>query len=167
MPVWVFSVCVCGEVSHTCLGVGFPIFQWSIWSSYPNNKDLEWLDIPNNNLKGTFPYEFGLLTSIQGISLPNNNLTGKIPGVIGLLKNLLILDLSGNDFSGTLPGELHLLSNNLETLYLSEWVNVLIAIIPNSFIYHLNLRLKLFMKFFITILIPHLMPHRWKWYHWI
>ena len=48
------------------------------------------LSLSNNNLDGTIPTEFGLLTSLQYLFVDGNDLEGMIPTEFGLLKSLII-----------------------------------------------------------------------------
>ena len=65
------------------------------------------LELDNNNLQGTLPYEINLLTTLSTISLQNPidtavDITGTFPTLTNLT-GLLRLDLSGNGLSGPIP----------------------------------------------------------------
>ncbi|XP_021850837.1 probable LRR receptor-like serine/threonine-protein kinase At3g47570 [Spinacia oleracea] len=96
-------------------------------SSLPNATNLQWLQLGENNFKGTFPRIICDFSSLTFLTLGNNNLAGEIPncimnlaklqffavshnrlaGVIpqgiGKLQNIIILQLRGNRFSGIIP----------------------------------------------------------------
>jgi Leucine-rich repeat (LRR) protein len=57
----------------------------------------------NNNLTGSLPEEFFLLSEMTNCDLSNNNLSGDLQGKFNVLTKLTTLDLSGNQFSGTIP----------------------------------------------------------------
>ncbi|CAB9510052.1 Leucine Rich Repeat [Seminavis robusta] len=92
-----------------------------------------WLD--HNNLGGTLPEEFYLMTSLKTFSAGGNHLEGSIstrvgqlsklegfgvtdvtnvgviPSELGLLSRLRLLSLNENDHTGSIPSELWLLTN--------------------------------------------------------
>ena len=63
-------------------------------------KNLEYLDLHANLLKGTFPVS---PSSVVFFFISNNNLTGEIPSSICNLASLQILDVSYNNLSGMIP----------------------------------------------------------------
>lgn len=65
----------------------------------------------DNNLAGTIPTEFGLLTDLIIWGMENGNLTGTIPTEIGILSNLIFIDLDFNKLTGTLTPELYSLTD--------------------------------------------------------
>ena len=69
------------------------------------------ISLVENNLKGTLPFEFFLLSELSVLRLDNNAMTGTIPSDLAMLTNLNRLQLSSNSFGGTLPTELGLLSS--------------------------------------------------------
>jgi len=58
------------------------------------------LVLEDNNLKGSIPFEIGLLTNLEYINLANNNLYGTLPVQLSRLSNLDSLDLAGNSLGG-------------------------------------------------------------------
>jgi len=74
-----------------------------------NQKDLEELNISDNNLEGALPAEIRHLSNLKVLLAGDNNMTG-VPAEIGQLSKLEILDLSNNELTG-LPNELGNLKN--------------------------------------------------------
>nr|XP_023915520.1 receptor-like protein Cf-9 homolog [Quercus suber] len=91
-------------------------------------KNLNFVDLSNNLLQGTFPTLNAL--NLQYIFASNNNLTGEIPSLICNASSLKVLDLSHNNFSGTIPKCL-VHSNVLLVLDLRK--NSLNGTIPSTF----------------------------------
>lgn len=81
-----------------------------------DQKDIEVLDISNNQLTGALPGEIRFLKNLKVLKANNNLMTG-VPAEIGQLSNLEILDLSNNQLTG-LPNELANLKN-LKTFNIS------------------------------------------------
>jgi Leucine-rich repeat (LRR) protein len=79
-------------------------------------KNLEELDVSNNNLTGALPSQIGHLKNLKILKASNNDFTG-VPAELGQLTKLEIIDLSNNKLTG-LPNELGQL-NNLKILNLS------------------------------------------------
>jgi Leucine-rich repeat (LRR) protein len=79
-------------------------------------RNLESLDISDNNLTGALPAEIKNLQNLKILKANNNNMTG-VPAEIGQMSKLEILDLSNNQLTG-LPYELGNLKN-LKILNLS------------------------------------------------
>jgi Leucine-rich repeat (LRR) protein len=73
------------------------------------NKELETLNISNNNLSGALPSQIGNLENLKVLNASNNNFTG-IPAEIGYLIQLEEIDFSNNNLTG-LPLELGDLTN--------------------------------------------------------
>uniref|UniRef100_A0ACD6A1K1 Uncharacterized protein n=1 Tax=Avena sativa TaxID=4498 RepID=A0ACD6A1K1_AVESA len=68
-------------------------------------QQLEFLDLSNNKLVGTFPkcpQEYGT-SSITTLNLNSNNLSGSFPMFLQRCRDLNFLDLAYNGFSGSLP----------------------------------------------------------------
>ncbi len=78
------------------------------WYGVTANVDEEvtHLDLGNNNLKGTIPFELGQLDSLARLDLSSNQLSGAIPPELGQLEKLVRLDLSSNLLEGAIPPEL-------------------------------------------------------------
>ncbi|XP_060195982.1 LRR receptor-like serine/threonine-protein kinase GHR1 [Lycium barbarum] len=72
-------------------------------SATPN---LRVLDLSHNQLAGSFPDEFGSLTTLQVLDIAGNNLSGSLPTSIGQVNSLTSLDISQNHFTGPLPENL-------------------------------------------------------------
>lgn len=73
---------------------------------------LTGIDIPDNNLGGTFPYEITKLVDLTVLTLDGNHgITGTIPSEISNLSNLSILDMDTNKFTGQLPDALFTMTN--------------------------------------------------------
>lgn len=70
------------------------------------------LTLPDNNLSGSIPPEFGNLRKLDLVDLYHNLFDGSIPPELGNLTNLTSLDLSYNTLlSGSIPPEMGNLSN--------------------------------------------------------
>ncbi|XP_011039078.1 PREDICTED: probable LRR receptor-like serine/threonine-protein kinase At1g34110 [Populus euphratica] len=117
-------------------------FEGTIPIEYFNSYGLEFLDLSENNLSGSFPlgfhasdlryvhlyrnqlsgplpYAFRNLSSLVIFDLGYNNLTGPIPNWIDSLSELSIFVLKSNQFNGKLPHQLCLL-RKLSIVDLSE-----------------------------------------------
>lgn len=81
-----------------------------------SQRNLEELDVSNNQLTGAIQAEIRHLQNLKILNASNNQMTG-VPAEIGQLENLQILDLSNNQLTG-LPYELGNLKN-LKTLNIS------------------------------------------------
>lgn len=103
-----------------------PLGQWFGVTTNPNGRVYE-LNLPDNNLSGPIPSEFGALTGLQNLQLQINAISGKLPPELANLASLQHLVLGFNDLSGPIPPELAELSQ-LRTL--SLWVNSLTGPIP-------------------------------------
>lgn len=64
------------------------------------------LSLVANNMRGTFPLELSLLTSLEVLEMPRNILTGFLPSTLGEMSLLRSIRLFDNYLSGTLPSEL-------------------------------------------------------------
>src|SRR6478735_7384012 len=71
-----------------------------------------WIDLANNNLKGTLPPSLGNLDRLRYLFLNNNQLSGNIPSFLGNLSFLKELNLGYNKLKGIIPSNL----GNLFTL---------------------------------------------------
>ncbi|CAA0809874.1 Leucine-rich receptor-like protein kinase family protein [Striga hermonthica] len=70
-------------------------------------KNLEVLDLCDNDFTGPFPAWLGNLTSLTSLSLGDNDFDeGEIPDTIGNLRNLYYLFLAGSNLRGEIPESL-------------------------------------------------------------
>jgi len=104
---------------------------------------LNFLDLINNNLRGTIPWEIGLLTDLGFLSLMSNSLTGSIPSQVGDMSRLEYFRVSNNTLTGTLPAKfpsttimLDLAENFFSGTIPSEWGTTVPVI--GSLALHLN-----------------------------
>lgn len=67
--------------------------------------NVDYLVVAKNNLWGPIPDTLGFAQSLIGLSLANNTMTGTVPATLALLENLQFLQLNGNDFVGEVPLE--------------------------------------------------------------
>ena len=74
-----------------------------------DRKDLEELNVSNNNLTGALPSQIGNLKKLKILKANDNGFTG-VPAELGQLTELEIIDLSNNKLTG-LPNELGQLKN--------------------------------------------------------
>jgi Leucine-rich repeat (LRR) protein len=87
------------------------------------------LDLGSNEIAGTLPTEYGLLTELQQFNIERNDMEGRIPTEVGNMGNLMAWDFSFNVFVGTVPVEI----NNLRNLYqLKFHVNDLTGNVPEG-----------------------------------
>ena len=109
-----------------------------------SNGRVEFLYLPNNELRGSIPADLGYLSNLTWLDLSNrlgsqggtNKLKGPIPTTLASLSNLERLNLSNNQLSGPIPPQLASL-DNLGVLDLSN--NQLSGLIPS----HLGILYKL------------------------
>lgn len=100
------------------------------FSSIPNLKTLQWLDLDNNQLSELPLGIFSGLTSLQNLSIDNNNL-GALPlTIFNGLSALQWLSLGNNELI-TLPAGVFNGLPNLQELYLSN--NKLRTLTPETF----------------------------------
>lgn len=64
------------------------------------------LNLPNNNIVGTVPADFGDLNRLKTLDLSGNKLNGVIPDAFGNFDSLTRLNLSNNEFTGEVPAAL-------------------------------------------------------------
>ncbi|KAF3616585.1 putative LRR receptor-like serine/threonine-protein kinase [Capsicum annuum] len=89
--------------------------------------NLRILDLSHNQLDGSFPDEFGSLTTLQVLDIAGNNFSGSLPTSIGQISSLTCLDISQNHFTGPLPKNL---SDGLQSFNAS--LNDLSGVVPEN-----------------------------------
>ncbi len=67
------------------------------------NGRVSFLQLPNNQLRGTMPGSLSALTNLNTLDLGVNQLSGTIPASLSALANLEWLDLSSNQLTGPIP----------------------------------------------------------------
>ncbi|OUL60460.1 hypothetical protein [Flavobacterium sp. AJR] len=93
------------------------------------DKQIQYLNLYSNNLKGYIPEEIGMLKYLTSLYLQNNSLGGIIPSSIGELTELLNLGLQNNKLTGFIPEEISQLTK-LRNLILTR--NTLAGTIPRD-----------------------------------
>jgi hypothetical protein len=73
---------------------------------FGDGETVDRIQMSNNNLRGTLPWELVLLTNIQHVDFDRNRLSGTIPSRIDELTELQIFWAMSNDLTGTLPQSL-------------------------------------------------------------
>ncbi len=71
-----------------------------------NDDQVTKIDLNNNNLKGTIPYQLGDFTNLKDLRLYDNQITGEIPPELGNLTNLRFLFLYNTQLTGNIPYQL-------------------------------------------------------------
>ncbi|GKV52186.1 hypothetical protein SLEP1_g58777 [Rubroshorea leprosula] len=66
-------------------------------------KNLQSLDLSNNNIRGPIPSELGNLANLVSLDLYLNSFTGSIPKSLGKLSKLYHLRLNNNNLTGPIP----------------------------------------------------------------
>ncbi|KAI4338029.1 hypothetical protein L6164_016383 [Bauhinia variegata] len=98
----------------------------SLPSQVSSMKQLEILDISDNQFSGHIPKEISECSSLKRLILARNNFSGSIPSSMGTLLSLETLDLSSNNLSGPIPQSLekpqYLMSLNLSFNHLEGQV---------------------------------------------
>jgi len=69
----------------------------------PDNTTVDAIQLNDNNLRGTLPWELVLLTNLELINIADNNISGSIPSRIHELSHLKYFYASRNDITGSLP----------------------------------------------------------------
>ncbi len=82
-------------------------------SAIGNLTFLEYLDLSDNDIKGTLPPELGLLRGLIQLRLSFNSFTGSVPKELANLEYLKLMHLHGNRLHGQFPALT--LDNMLET----------------------------------------------------
>ncbi|KAM5587929.1 hypothetical protein ABKV19_006400 [Rosa sericea] len=111
------------------LDIGRNIFGGPLPSNWSQCKQLRWLDISINNLRGSIPHEIGL-SSLEKLALGINNLSDHIPSSIFKMPKVKVISLDNNQLSGSLPADLGTGLPNLQKLYLGK--NKLSGVVPKS-----------------------------------
>merc|ERR1712066_977178 len=65
---------------------------------------LQLLDLDGNDLSGSIPTWYGLMTNLHALMLNRNELTGTIPDALTKLDKLKVLLLDGNNLTGSAKG---------------------------------------------------------------
>ncbi|XP_052621426.1 receptor like protein 21 [Lactuca sativa] len=85
------------------------------------NANMKWLDMSQNHMIGTIPYDIPkFFPNISILNLSMNALSGVIPSSVGELSKLCVLDLSENALSGEVPKGLFTDTSKLGFLKLSN-----------------------------------------------
>lgn len=80
--------------------------QLSEWVGITSiNDKVTAIDLPNNNLAGTIPAEFGELSSLTDISFFGNKLFGTLPSEMSKLTQLKNVNLYGNALEGAITNQ--------------------------------------------------------------
>ncbi|KAJ6854272.1 putative receptor-like protein kinase [Iris pallida] len=99
-------------------------------ASLANCKDLNILEVTNNQFKGVLPDAYGNLSmNLQYFHVSLNHIIGRIPAGLGNLSSLISLSLSYNKLRGTIPRTLWRLKK-LQKMYLGY--NRLTGSIPSD-----------------------------------
>ncbi|KAE8723471.1 hypothetical protein F3Y22_tig00012370pilonHSYRG00052 [Hibiscus syriacus] len=94
--------------------------EWTFLSSLANCRNLTYIGVSGNPLKGFLPTYIGNLSStLQNFLAYNCKLKGNIPMEIGNLSSILFLQLGSNQLSGSIPTSIGRL-RNLQALRLSS-----------------------------------------------
>jgi Leucine-rich repeat (LRR) protein len=97
------------------------------WNSDNTACEIQAIELPDYNLRGSLPTELGTLVNMQVLNLYANSLTGTIISDLGNLLSLIKIDLSENDLDWTIPSQLGNLLD-IELVRLSQ--NFLVGRIP-------------------------------------
>ncbi|KAL8247475.1 hypothetical protein R6Q59_008691 [Mikania micrantha] len=100
------------SLSSNSFGTGEPD-EMKFIDDFSICKQLGYIDLSNNQLRGSLPESFGNLSgTLYSLNVASNRFSGGLPSSIGNLPNLTLLDLSRNQLSGPLPATI----GNLENL---------------------------------------------------
>ena len=89
---------------------GPPGTECDWYGVYCSNSSVYYINLSNNQLKGTIPSEIGNLQNLRNLTLRTNELTGSIPEELSNLKELTTLNLAVNKLTGNIPPGLGKLS---------------------------------------------------------
>ncbi|XVE51480.1 hypothetical protein DITRI_Ditri02bG0044500 [Diplodiscus trichospermus] len=121
------------DLSSNNLSTDASTHEWSFLSSLANCRNLRYLGVSFNPLKGVLPISISnLSTSLQYFFASGVKITGSIPREIGNLSNVTILNVSLNELTGSIPATIGRLQN-IQGLYLDG--NKLQGSIPPSVCY--------------------------------
>ncbi|EEC72655.1 hypothetical protein OsI_06182 [Oryza sativa Indica Group] len=81
--------------------------------------NLTYLNLATNNLSGNLPYSISNMVSLEYLNVSHNSLSQQIGDLFGSLNSLSELDVSFNKLTGDLPNSLGFLSN-LSSLYMQN-----------------------------------------------
>lgn len=79
--------------------------------------NLRYLNLNENYLTGTIPTRIGDLTNLEVFMVGSNKISGPLPTTLGQLTNLIYLDLSINSLTGPIPSELGPLSSLISAFF--------------------------------------------------
>ncbi|MBQ8485403.1 MAG: hypothetical protein IJ534_04600 [Bacteroidaceae bacterium] len=103
---------------HDNWGSNKPLKEW-YGIEVDDNGHVYWIDLSDNNLRGSLPESIGVLTELTHLRLLNNKLTGTLPESIGNLTKLQQFYIYDNKFTGELPESLGKLTN-IESLFIQN-----------------------------------------------
>lgn len=105
-----------------------PVSEW-YGVNVRSNGTVRYINIPNNNLRGSLPASTGDFEYMYYLNLNNNHLSGLLPDNIGNLKDLEHLYLADNQLTGQIPESL----GNLEKIkQIQLFNNHLEGVIPEG-----------------------------------
>eukprot|EP01018_Ginkgo_biloba_P005464 Gb_24615 [translate_table: standard] len=110
-PCTWFHVTCNSDNSVTRLDLGSLMLSGGLVPQFSQLKNLQYLELYENNLNGVIPTSWGGLNKLVSLDLYSNNLTGIIPDSFGQLSSLRFLRLNNNRLSGGIPGSLTAISS--------------------------------------------------------
>lgn len=93
------------------------------------NDTITTISLPENNMRGTFPPEMALLSSLEVLEAPSNRLTGFLPTTFGEMEMLRVIHLFDNFISGSIPSEL---GDAPRLEYLDLEYNLIAQVLPEA-----------------------------------
>ena len=87
--------------------------------SCSENNDIEAIELPSNNVVGSFPKEITELTSIRVLNFNFAEISGTFPSELGRMRSLSYVDLERSFLVGSIPTEIGL-CKNLQSLDLID-----------------------------------------------